>query len=32
VLASAALPISFPAVRIDGEPYWDGGLPSRWKK
>jgi NTE family protein len=26
VLASAALPISFPAVRIDGEPYWDGGI------
>ena len=26
VLASAALPISFPAVRIDGDPYWDGGI------
>jgi NTE family protein len=26
VLASAALPPSFPAVRIDGEPYWDGGI------
>jgi NTE family protein len=26
VLASAALPISFPAVRIDGAPYWDGGI------
>ena len=26
VLASAALPISFPAVRIDGDPYWDGGM------
>jgi NTE family protein len=23
VLASAALPISFPAVRIDGDPYWE---------
>jgi NTE family protein len=26
VLASAALPISFGAVRIDGDPYWDGGI------
>jgi NTE family protein len=26
VLASAALPISFPAVRIEGDPYWDGGI------
>ena len=26
VLASGALPPAFPAVRIDGEPYWDGGL------
>ena len=26
MLASAALPISFPAVRIDGDPYWDGGI------
>jgi NTE family protein len=26
VLASAALPPSFPAVRIDGDPYWDGGI------
>jgi NTE family protein len=26
VLASAALPISFPAVRIDGDPHWDGGI------
>jgi NTE family protein len=26
VLASGALPPSFPAVRIDGDPYWDGGL------
>lgn len=28
VMASAALPPSFPAVVIDGEPYWDGGLVS----
>ncbi len=26
VMASGALPPSFPAVRIDGEPYWDGGI------
>ena len=26
VLASGALPPAFPAVRIDGEPYWDGGI------
>ncbi|MBF6989439.1 patatin-like phospholipase family protein [Cupriavidus sp. IK-TO18] len=26
VLASAALPPAFPAVRIDGESYWDGGI------
>jgi NTE family protein len=26
VLASACLPTVFPAVEIDGEPYWDGGL------
>jgi len=26
ILASGALPPSFPAVRIDGDPYWDGGL------
>jgi NTE family protein len=26
VLASGALPPAFPAVRIDGDPYWDGGL------
>jgi NTE family protein len=26
VMASGALPPGFPAVRIDGEPYWDGGL------
>jgi NTE family protein len=25
VLASACLPTVFPAVEIDGEPYWDGG-------
>jgi NTE family protein len=25
VLASACLPLMFPAVEIDGEPYWDGG-------
>ena len=28
VMASAALPPGFPAVEIDGEPYWDGGLVS----
>lgn len=26
VLASGALPPAFPAVVIDGEPYWDGGM------
>jgi NTE family protein len=26
VMASGALPPAFPAVRIDGEPYWDGGI------
>lgn len=26
IRASGALPPSFPAVRIDGELYWDGGL------
>ena len=26
VMASGALPPGFPAVRIDGEAYWDGGL------
>jgi NTE family protein len=26
VLASGALPPGFPAVRIDGELYWDGGI------
>ncbi len=28
ILASGALPPGFPAVMIDGEPYWDGGLVS----
>ena len=28
VMASGALPPGFPAVVIDGEPYWDGGLVS----
>ena len=26
VMASGALPPAFPAVCIDGEPYWDGGV------
>lgn len=26
VLASCALPPAFPAVRVDGELYWDGGV------
>jgi len=26
LLASGALPPAFGAVRIDGEPYWDGGI------
>jgi NTE family protein len=26
VMASGALPPAFPAVMIDGEPYWDGGI------
>lgn len=26
VMASGALPPAFPAIRIDGEAYWDGGL------
>lgn len=26
ILASSALPPAFPAVRIDGEAYWDGGI------
>jgi NTE family protein len=28
VMASGALPPGFPAVMIEGEPYWDGGLVS----
>jgi NTE family protein len=28
VMASGALPPAFPAVRIDGELYWDGGVVS----
>src|SRR6202040_1988467 len=26
ILASGALPPAFPAVRIEGELYWDGGI------
>ena len=26
IMSSGALPPAFPAVRIDGEPYWDGGV------
>jgi len=26
VMASGALPPAFPAIRVDGEAYWDGGL------
>jgi NTE family protein len=26
IMASGAIPPAFPAVRIDGETYWDGGL------
>ena len=26
VMASGALPPAFPAIRIGGEPYWDGGI------
>jgi NTE family protein len=26
ILASSALPPAFPAIRINGEAYWDGGL------
>jgi NTE family protein len=26
ILASGALPPAFPAVRIGGDPYWDGGI------
>ena len=28
LLASACLPQLFPAVEIEGEPYWDGGYAS----
>ncbi|HCX34414.1 MAG TPA: patatin [Rhodocyclaceae bacterium] len=28
VMASGALPPAFPAIVIDGEPYWDGGIHS----
>ena len=28
IMASGALPPGFPAVMVDGEPYWDGGLVS----
>jgi NTE family protein len=28
VMASGALPPAFPAVLVDGEPYWDGGIHS----
>jgi NTE family protein len=34
IMASAALPPGFPAIEIDGEHYWDGGLlsntPLQW--
>ena len=26
IMASGALPPAFPAIRVDGEPYWDGGI------
>jgi len=26
VMASGALPPAFPAIRVGGEPYWDGGI------
>ena len=26
IMASGALPPAFPAIEIDGEPYWDGGI------
>lgn len=26
IMSSGALPPAFPAVRVDGEPYWDGGI------
>jgi NTE family protein len=25
-MASGALPPAFPAIRVDGTPYWDGGI------
>ncbi len=28
IMASGALPPAFPAIEIDGEPYWDGGVVS----
>jgi NTE family protein len=28
IMASAALPPAFPAIEIDGEAYWDGGIVS----
>ena len=28
IMASGALPPGFPAVEVDGQPYWDGGLVS----
>jgi NTE family protein len=28
IMASGALPPAFPAIEIDGEPYWDGGTVS----
>ena len=28
IMASGALPPGFPPIKIDGEPYWDGGLVS----
>lgn len=26
IMASGALPPGFPAIRVDGEPYWDGAI------
>jgi NTE family protein len=26
IMASGALPPAFPAVRVEGEPFWDGGI------
>lgn len=28
IMASGALPPAFPAIEIDGKPYWDGGIVS----